>query len=151
MATTRTVKGMINMTYINPCYLNKNIKNFLTDLIIDYKYEDYSELSYSDKCNFTGLLIDASGKDAEHEFLLESNNLDQVINTFKKALCNGNDDKFLEAMKENAVNYFENTMREIFQYVVQDYHVGNDSLGISDRFIFSTPSNPSTFSWSQSC
>lgn len=110
------------MKTINPRYLSKKIRTYVSDLINDYGYKSYDRLSYSDKCSFSAFLIEASGKDAEHEFLLESRHLDQTINTFRKALLGDSIDdvKFLHTLKDNTIRYFEETMQAIFQRVQED-------------------------------
>lgn len=108
---------------INSIYLTKKVKQHVTDLIHDYNYSNYEDLSYSDKCEFTAHLIDAAGKNSEHEFLLESNDLDKMIGAFKKSLLGNyeDDENLMFIMKENAINYFEQTMQNIFEYIFEDY------------------------------
>lgn len=110
------------MKNINPCYLTKKIRSYVSDLICDYGYKSYEQLSYSDKCSFSAFLIDASGKDTEHEFLIESRHLDQSIAAFRKALFGDSvdDKKFLMTLKDNTISYFDETMEAIFDYVNED-------------------------------
>lgn len=111
------------MTFINPHFKTKNIKRYITDLIAIYGYSSFDDLSYSDKCEFAAHLIDTYGKHNEHEFLIESNDLDQTINTFKQSLRGtGEDDEhFLFTLKDNTIRYFENIMKNLFDEMYQQY------------------------------
>lgn len=100
--------------------MTKKVRQFVYDLINDYGYKSYYDLSYSDKCEFVGHLIEAAGKQTEHEFLIESNHLDQTIGAFKRAMLGGSDTNFLDVMKNNAIEYYQNTMQDIFDGAFHD-------------------------------
>lgn len=104
------------MRFFNPIFKTKKVKQFIADLVIDYDYNCYSDLAYSDKCEFAALLIEASGKNSEHECLVESNDLDQLMGALKKSLSGTyeDDENLLFTLKENTVNYFDQTMEALF-------------------------------------
>lgn len=119
------------MNYPNPIYRTKKVLTFIADLIIDYDYDHYYDLSEDDKAELTALLSEAAGRDGEHEFIVESDNLDQTIGYFRKALAGTreDDEKFLEIIKKNAIRYYENSMETLFNYVLDDYrHERNEWL-----------------------
>lgn len=117
------------MKFANPMYLTKKVKQFVDDLINDYGYDSYDRLSYSDKCSFSALLIEAGGQNYEHEFICESKHLDQTINAFKKALLgNSIDDvNFLHTLKDNTINYFDDSMRAVYEHVQEDQWLDQES------------------------
>lgn len=104
------------MKFVNPMFKTPKVKQFIAGLIIDYDYNSFSDLSHSDKCEFSALLIDAYDKHSEHEFLTESNDLDQTISAFKQALRGSGDDDehFLFVMKDNTVRYYSDIMEALF-------------------------------------
>lgn len=105
------------MRFINPIFQTKKVRQYIADLIMDYDYDGYGDLSYADKCEFSALLIEASGKSSEHECIVESNHLDQLMGALKKSLCGTQDDdeNLLYILKENTVNYFNETMEALFE------------------------------------
>jgi hypothetical protein len=110
------------MNNINPSYLSKDVKVFVRQLIRDYDYKYFNDLPYSDLCEFSALLIKASGKNHEQEFLTESNHLDQTIGSFAKCMLGViPDDEFLYTLKENTVKYFTDTMESIFDLTMAEY------------------------------
>lgn len=123
------------MKFVNPIFKTKKIKLFLADLIHDYQCDHYSKLSYSDKCELVALILEALGNGNNHEFFVESNDLDCTITLFKKSL-NGtfqDNENFLDAIKEQAVKYYEETMTTLFSYALDDYeksvHEWKDYIG----------------------
>lgn len=122
-ATTQTVKGMTNMKYIHSDFKTKKILRFIADLIVDYDYKSYDDLSDADKSMLTAYLIEAAGRSGETECIVESAHFDQTINLFKKSLIGTkeDDENFLEAIKSNAIDYYEHTMQALFDYVLTDY------------------------------
>lgn len=111
------------MKFANPIYLTEKVKQLVHDFINDYEYDSYDQLSHSDKCSFSALLIEAAGKNSEHEFLCESNHLDQTIDAFKKALLGSTADglDFLHTLKENTILYFEGSMEAVFNQIFEEY------------------------------
>lgn len=111
------------MIFANPTFNTPKIRQFIYDLINDYDYKHYKELSFSDRCEFTNLLIEAAGRSGEKECLIESNDLDQVIYQLKKSLRdprdNGHDLVFI--MKEAVIHYYDETMETLFNHALSDY------------------------------
>jgi hypothetical protein len=120
MATILYAKGMTNMKSVHPIFKTKEVRHFINELIENYHYQDYSQLSESDKAQLASLLIEASGKDGEHECIVESNNFDQTMHYLKKALCGNQKDNqdFLRIIKSNAIHYYENTMESLFMEAI---------------------------------
>lgn len=108
---------------IHPDYRNKKILNYVTDLIIDYDYNHYADFSQADKEGLVALLIDADGRMDEFCCITDSTHSDETINLFKKALDGTQEDneRFLEAIKANAVHYYDRVMEELFYDVLSDY------------------------------
>lgn len=111
------------MRFLNPIFKTKKVRQYIADLIMDYDYKCYGDLSNSDKCEFAALLIEASGKDSEHECIVESNDLDQLIGALRKALSGTyeDDENLLFILKENTVNYFNLTMEALFEDGFQNF------------------------------
>ena len=105
------------MISINPMFKTPKVKAFIADLIIDYDRCSFDDLSHADKCEFSALLIDAYDKYSEHEFFTESKDLNQTIQSFKKALLGNHDDdeNFLFTLKDNTVNYYSDIMEALFE------------------------------------
>ncbi len=114
MVTTHNAKGMTNMN-IHPDFKSKKILGFIADLIIDYDYDDYDQLSDCDKSQLTAFLCEANGAYDETDTA-------QSIELFKKTLCGEmSEQDFFEALKENAMSYYDYTMKSLFNYVHDDY------------------------------
>lgn len=105
------------------------VRQFVSEIIDEYGYQHYEDLSYCDKCEFVALLIEEAGRFHEYEFITESNHFDQVINIFKRSLRGTEkDDKyFMAMMKENAIQYYEDTMTKIFDEVRCHLHAFYES------------------------
>lgn len=112
------------MIFANPTFNTPKIRQFIYDLISDYDYTHYKDLSYADKCEFTSLLIEAAGRSGEKECLLESNHLDQVMYQLKKSLNDPRDDgqNLSFIMKEVVTDYYDETMEALFKYALSDYN-----------------------------
>lgn len=122
------------MKSINPIYLTPDVKHFVKTLINDYDYDSYECFSHADKCEFAGHLINSLGKDAEAEFLTESQHLSQTICVFQLSLRGKmDDDDFLFTLKENTVRYFDDTMEAIFNDIFESQN--NDAEEILTRNI----------------
>ena len=111
--------GMIN---VHPEFYTKPIRQYISDLIHEYGYTHYIDLSTGDKAKLASLLIDAAGKDG-YECIIESTNSDQTLEVFKKSLSGTNDDDeiFLETIKSNAINYYDAIMNTLFNEMMAEY------------------------------
>ncbi len=111
------------MRSIHPSFNTTKVKHYVTDLIINYDYKQFSDLTYGDKCEFAALLIEAAGKDGEHECITESENLDQIIGFLKKALAGNyeDDENLLCSLRTGAVSYYENIMEALFYSELENY------------------------------
>lgn len=108
---------------IHPDYKTKKVMGFIADLIIEYGYTDYSDLTESDKAGLAALLCEASGRTDEFSCITSTSHADQTINLFRKALAGGKEEaqQFLDAIKENAIDYFDYTMNALFNWTIDDY------------------------------
>lgn len=104
------------MYSIHSDFESSKILRFVRNLINDNGYTSFDDLCHAEKCEFAALLIEAAGSKAEHEFLTENNHLDQIISKFRKALTglSIDDDDFVDAIKESAINYYEPIMVALF-------------------------------------
>lgn len=105
--------------------VNTFIRKFIDNLIGIYNYKSYSDLSQGDKQELTALFIEQSSRNEEFCAITETRNADQTINLFKKALisCSSEDNEaFLEAIKSNAVNYYESQIEQIFEEAIAERH-----------------------------
>lgn len=111
------------MKFVNPIFKTKKVRQYIADLIIDYDYTSFSDLTHADKCEFAGLLIEAAGRSGEHECLTESNDLDQTIGALRKSLLGGyeDDENLLFILKDNTVRYYNETMHALFDDGFEDY------------------------------
>jgi hypothetical protein len=102
---------------IHPDFKNKKILQYVADLIINYGYEHYSDLSDADKEGLTALLIEANPY--ETDSIIDSH----VVAYFCKSLNGTADDNenFLQIIKAKSVDYYEKTMELLFEYVNDDY------------------------------
>lgn len=109
---------------IHPCFKTKKIFQYIADLLIEYNYDSYSDLSESDKSGLLILLIEAAGRGSEAECITESTHFDQLIYYLKQTLLNDtseNREKLAEVIKDNAIEYYDHTMKNLFEYVYGDY------------------------------
>jgi hypothetical protein len=109
--------------YFCPEFNTEKIRKFLIDLVGRNGYEDYSELKKSEKAEFASLLCEAY-RTEEFSCIVDSENADQTIKLFRRALVgtNEDDEKFLCAIKNNAIDYYERTMAALF-YHIYTYHI----------------------------
>lgn len=123
MAITLFVNGMTNMKQPNPIYKTKKILTYVADLISEYGYDHYDDLSESDKSYLASLLSESAGVIGEPDFIVESDHFDKTLLYFRKALCGtaSDDEKFLEVIKKNAIDYYDRSMEELFNYVLYQY------------------------------
>jgi hypothetical protein len=113
------------MKVINPIFKTIKVKQYIADLIVDYGYESIDDLSHADKCEFASLLIEAAGRNSEHECIIESNHLDQTMGAIKKALAGTyqDDENLLYTLKENIVDYYHAVMEALFEEGFEYYQV----------------------------
>jgi hypothetical protein len=121
MRTIRTVKGMTYMNNIHPDYKTKKILGYIADLIIEYGYDNYADLSESDLHGLVVLLNEAGGTIDELSFISEGNS--GIMSLFRKSLVGNiqDNENFLDALKTSAIQYYEHTMESLFNYVHRDY------------------------------
>lgn len=111
-----------SMLDVNPCFRTKKVLQHIANLIIDYDYTTYYDLSEGDRRELAALLIDAAGKDGEYECLVECKDSDQIIAALKLALTNSsNDDALIDTIKDAAVDYYDDIMHALFDGVYDDY------------------------------
>lgn len=117
------------MRSINPIFKTEKIKSFIFNLIQTHHYDCFADLSYSDKCTLAGLLIQASGKESEHECITDSPDLDKLMNALKKSLLGINSahnyhehKSLIFTLKDMAIDYFKNTMEALFTEYCDNYN-----------------------------
>lgn len=111
------------MKVVNSYFNTPKVRSFIFDLIRDYDLKDYSELTYADKTAFASILIDTAGEEAEHECIIQSDDLHEIIYFLKKSLLNSRIDEqnLISTMKNAAVDYYEEIMEALFERVLDDY------------------------------
>jgi len=104
------------MKFVNPIFNTKKVRQFVADLIIDYDYDDFSDLSNSEKCEFAALLMEAAGRGGEYECITESNHLDQTAGYLRAVLRSDKeaDENLLYHLKDEAIRYYADTMQSLF-------------------------------------
>ncbi len=107
---------------IHPDFKTKKILTFIADLIISYDYNSYDDLAESDKSTLAALMNEAGGRDDELSFLVEGDTR-VFLALFRKSLTGLPEDKenLMEALKDQAVQYYDYTMHQLFDYVINDY------------------------------
>ena len=108
---------------IHPSFRDTKILAHIADLIIDYKYHNYNDLTDEDKLPLVALLIKASGHSDEFNWITENVHSDQTINSFIKLLEGQKEAEFifLETIKSNAIDYYDSILKALFEYVYEDY------------------------------
>lgn len=108
------------MNNIHPDYKTKKILGYIADLITEYDYDTYSDLSESDLFGLVTLLNEAGGRIDELSFISET---DGIMALFRKSLTGNiqDNENFLDAIKTGALEYYEHTMKSLFDYVYRDY------------------------------
>ena len=107
------------MNNIHPDYKTKKVLTFVADLIIEYQYDTYNDLSESDLFHFAALLNEAGGVIDELSFISEDSHT--TMESFRNYLTTNNSENFLDAIKTSALHYYDHTMKSIFNYVYSDY------------------------------
>jgi hypothetical protein len=106
--------------YIHPSYKTKQILEFVEEIICDYSYRSFSDVTLSDKYKLASMLSIQDGYADLLSFLTESNNADQIMALFRKSITSpkqSHTDAFLEALKETYLDYYVTTMENLFNYV----------------------------------
>lgn len=122
---TDNVKGMTSMAHIHPCFKARKVLQYLGSLIIDYNYKHIDDLSLEEKAELVGILIEAGGKHAEHECITETDRFDLTIGSFKAFLKSDSIDNaytLAATLRINAIKFYEEMMKDIFNFVFEDYH-----------------------------
>jgi hypothetical protein len=129
MVITAIVKGMTNMKYIHPVYKTRKVREYVRELINDYGYKSFSDLSYADKCSFASILMEACFRNGDHECITESKDFEKIVICLRKSLSGTSsyqdDENLLYQLKDNAVNYHEETMEALFNDIFDDEIVSN--------------------------
>lgn len=109
----------MNNYYISPA---KEAKNFIRELIIDYRYKNYFQLSKSDKSNLASILSKSYRPQDEIDFISETDP-HYLMNLFRGYLMTKKEsskEMFLEAMEDTLINYYDKTMKELFEDYQQE-------------------------------
>lgn len=101
------------MNFIHPTFKTTEVLNYIANLITDYDYKDYSDLSFYDKCELASLLIEPEGFEMISFETRES---------FKQMLCSTlNEENYLFDLRENTVKYYDDIMESLFAYTLEEY------------------------------
>jgi len=124
IAYAKSIHGAnkMNKYYINPCYLNNETQDFIYELIIDYGYKSYFNLSLSDKYKLSTILSKASGESDELNFMSEMDS-HYLMNLFRRSVLSQKEmdkDYFMQEMQKFFIEYYDHTMKELFEYY-QEY------------------------------
>lgn len=110
------------MRWIHPDFKSKKILSFIKDLIVGKKYQNVVEIDKTERATLVTYIIDAAGYAAESECIVESPHFDQVMSLLKKAIVGKYEDDFrlAEAIKENAINYYDDLITDLFNYCLEE-------------------------------
>lgn len=122
------VKGVTSMRHIHPDFKSKKVLTYIADLIIEYGYDHYYDMSEGDKAGLAVLLNQQGGRSDEFSCITQGAHSDQIINAFRKSLNGDREDdiNFLETIKENVINYYDYTMKCLFDYVNEDFRLAKN-------------------------
>ena len=119
-----TAKGMTRMN--NYIVISRNIHDFVINLISFYGYKKYSQLSYSDKQELTGLIIKENiEKDpcGSVEFITESDEIHNIVKNLCSALLVGKRcsvDNLSTSIMNNAISHYDDKMKSIFNFILME-------------------------------
>lgn len=103
---------------IHTSYKTSDVLKFTKSLICSYGYRDYKDLSIGDKQELVSYLIDTFKHD-EFCCITDAKHSDQTINLLKKTLRGEADvNTLFDTIKTNAMDYYDSTMEEIFNYTL---------------------------------
>lgn len=103
----------MNITMINPCFKTPEILNYIADLITDYGYDHYDDLSYGDRCELTAKLLEVEGYEMACQEMFEH---------FKKSLIDfKTDEDFLFEFKQTVIKQYDEIMQALFIYTYDEY------------------------------
>jgi len=125
MKTVQIAKGMTSMNDYS--IVSRNIQDFVINLITVYNRQRYSQLSYSDKEEFAGLIIKEnieSDPCGSVEFITESNEIYNIVENLYKALLGGTKERInlSENIMNNTVSVYEDKMKSIFNHVLREFN-----------------------------
>lgn len=108
----------IPLFYYSPSILKQ------IDFLIDLGYQSFDNLSDADKDILTSECIDVLGEDA-YSCIIEENFM-STVSQFKKFLLSRNKEdshNLADVMRENAVNYFGESLNQLFDERLLNNHV----------------------------
>lgn len=111
---------------IDVCYKTKTILYFIQNLIVNKNYDSYQNLKPNEKNQLAVFLINAAGKVYESECIVESRYFNRTMTLLKTALISDlpeDNQNLVLVLKGNAVDYFEQTMRDLFDYVLENLDI----------------------------
>jgi hypothetical protein len=115
---------MNNNYFIHPNYLgSQKIRECIEELIIDYRYKSYSQLTLSDKYKLSTIISKESGINDETNFFTERDS-GYLMNLFRRYVLTQKDidkDYFMQEMKNSLIDYYDETMRQLFDYYSQEF------------------------------
>lgn len=116
--------------YVNPSYLTKEVKGFIKELIIDYRYSSYRNFAESDKAKLASILSRLDGTYAELDFISEGDQTYLMDLLRKYILTQREEDKetFANEMRHSLIKHYDPIMKKIFQYY-------QDSIMVQDPLI----------------
>lgn len=108
-----------NNYYPSPIYTcNKEIKNFIEELIFDHQYKSYDHFEKDDKRKLSSMLSRTAGKMDELEFMATTDS-NSLITLFRKSILSSNileKNNFIEKMENAFISYYDETMEDLFNY-----------------------------------
>lgn len=116
--------------YVNPSYLTKEVKGFIKELIIDYRYSSYRNFAESDKAKLASILSKLDGTLAEVDFISESDQryLMDLLRKYTLTESEIDGKNFATEMRNSLITYYDQTMKNIFLYY-------QDSIMVQDPLI----------------
>ncbi len=109
----------MNNYFISPIYTrNKEIQNFISNLIIDSGYKCYGDFDITDKKILSAHLSKIASESDELEFMVQGDS-HFLIDAFRTYMCTNKDrdaNYFMEHMENSFISYYESTMEKLFNY-----------------------------------
>lgn len=116
----------VNKMFIHPFYNTKEARQYCADLIYDYNYEEYAQLTIDDKCKFSAILL-VGGEKLDDEVIVENKELPHLLVHIGKLLLNEGDlTAFNDDLKKAVVDYYDGLMNKIFTDVYTDWVLSQD-------------------------
>ncbi len=105
---------------IHTSYKKKAILDYINDLITEYKYTQYDDLTQCDRNDLYILMIEHGGRSDEFCFITQTMYADFILSKIKESIRSPKPIDLSGAFMMGAANYYDDTAEELFNYCMEN-------------------------------